>query len=195
MQDSISRILHSFEMSHIRRNRMLSVLLVLALLMGSGVFWMLRLTGVSMSGEAYCGLEEHEHSEECIERKLVCGFPEGEEHIHDESCYVAERTLICVEQEHTHAEGCYATEGLLCCYKEYEHLHDENCYDEAGNLVCPLEELPHVHSQECYIESEELICRLSEHTHNDNCYIDEPVLSCGVEEASAAKNRRAYSHG
>ena len=45
------------------------------------VFWSLKLTGIGIAGEAFCGKAEHVHSEEC-----ASPCPQ-EEHIHIESCY------------------------------------------------------------------------------------------------------------
>ena len=44
------------------------------------VFWSLKLTGIGIAGEAFCGKEEHIHNEEC-------GSCTKEEHIHIASCY------------------------------------------------------------------------------------------------------------
>ena len=44
------------------------------------VFWSLKLTGIGVAGEAFCGKAEHKHSEACVDCQL-------EEHIHDETCY------------------------------------------------------------------------------------------------------------
>ncbi len=44
------------------------------------VFWSLKLTGIGVAGEAFCGKEEHIHTEECV----GC---QKEEHIHTEDCY------------------------------------------------------------------------------------------------------------
>ena len=48
------------------------------------VFWGLKLTGIGVAGEAFCGKEEHTHTEQCMEPINACAL---EEHIHVESCY------------------------------------------------------------------------------------------------------------
>lgn len=58
-----------------------SIALCLSLLIILFVFWYLKLTGITMAGEAFCGNAEHIHSEECED---PC---ELQEHIHIESCY------------------------------------------------------------------------------------------------------------
>ena len=45
------------------------------------VFWNLKLTGITMAGEAFCGQAEHAHSEACGE---TCTLSE---HIHTAACY------------------------------------------------------------------------------------------------------------
>ena len=52
-----------------------------ALLVVLSVFWWLKLTGITIAGEAFCGNAEHVHSQQCAGQ---CGL---EEHIHDASCY------------------------------------------------------------------------------------------------------------
>ncbi len=60
-----------------------AVLPLLSLAVILGVFWWLKLTGITMAGEAFCGYDEHIHGDACGEQ-LDCGF---EEHIHIPSCY------------------------------------------------------------------------------------------------------------
>lgn len=57
---------------------LLSVLVVLA------VFWNLKLTGITLAGEAFCGNAEHVHEESCYAEETPCTL---EEHIHDATCY------------------------------------------------------------------------------------------------------------
>ena len=48
------------------------------------VFWNLKLTGIGIAGEAFCGKEEHAHTEQCMDPTNPCIL---EEHTHIESCY------------------------------------------------------------------------------------------------------------
>ena len=48
------------------------------------VFWSLKLTGIGIAGEAFCGKPEHIHSAQCENPDAPCSL---EEHIHDKSCY------------------------------------------------------------------------------------------------------------
>ena len=130
----------------------LSFLVVLA------VFWYLKLTGITMAGEAFCGIDEHEHGEECNVSLLICAQQENTGHTHTENCYTAEYTCGLEEnEEHTHTEEC-KTSSLTCTLEETEpHIHGESCY---GSIVmCQKGE--HIHTASCYsndkadIETEE----------------------------------------
>ena len=70
------------------------------------VFWSLKLTGIGIAGEAFCGMPEHIHSEECPTPALICQLPENEEHSHSESCY--DSTTGCQQEPHVHTESCYS---------------------------------------------------------------------------------------
>ena len=56
--------------------------LILSMLVVVSVFWSLKLTGITMAGEAFCGMDEHVHTEACYETEEVCAI---EEHIHTRS--------------------------------------------------------------------------------------------------------------
>ena len=85
--------------------RMSALLLVLSLFVTSGVAWTLRGVGTTLVNEAECGLEEHEHSEDCFEKQLICELEEGEEHQHSDACYAD--VPVCGMEEHIHAADCY----------------------------------------------------------------------------------------
>ncbi len=168
----------------------------------------LILPAITISANTHCGLEEHEHTDECYERQLVCGFDdegnavtpqEGEAaevaptteivtesvlvdagHIHDESCYNVETTLICenTEEDHEHTEACYEEVQTLVCGEEereavYEEREVEVPVEAPAETVAPAEaeaaaEADHVHTDECY--EKVLICGKEEHKHTDGCF-------------------------
>ena len=66
--------------SKTRRN-LRQIVAALSFLVILGVFWSLKLTGIGIAGEAFCGKQEHVHDEAC---QSGCAL---EEHIHLESCY------------------------------------------------------------------------------------------------------------
>ncbi|MCD7923055.1 MAG: CHAP domain-containing protein [Clostridiales bacterium] len=108
MKNIVSTYVEKFIADHRKTRRIASLLLGLALLVSAGVFWQLHSTGIALTNETYCGLEEHTHSEECYEEVLVCGLEEGEDHTHDASCY--EEQLVCGMEEHTHTMACMSDE-------------------------------------------------------------------------------------
>ncbi|MCD7804663.1 MAG: LPXTG cell wall anchor domain-containing protein [Oscillospiraceae bacterium] len=119
---------------HDRRQRLVlgSVLLILALTVAILVYWQLRLSGIAMTNETYCGYEEHPHTEDCYETTLICGLEEIEGHVHDETCYDEDGNLVCELEE---------TEG---------HIHSEECYETT--LICELPE--HTHTVDCLVDLE-----------------------------------------
>ena len=84
------------------KKHILAILPLLSLIVILGVFWWLKLTGITLAGEAFCGFDEHSHNEECVKLSLVC----EDDHDHTESCY--EITQICQLDEHIHNSSCYS---------------------------------------------------------------------------------------
>lgn len=66
------------------KKRLTGLLPLVSLLIVILVFWWLKLTGITLAGEAFCGISEHVHSDECSADADVCDIPE---HIHTASCY------------------------------------------------------------------------------------------------------------
>ncbi|MCD8148071.1 MAG: LPXTG cell wall anchor domain-containing protein [Clostridiales bacterium] len=127
MDKIVNAYVEKFKEKRRRQRRMIVTLAIPALFLALVICWQLHLTGVALTGETYCGLEEHRHTEECYETVLVCGQEESEGHTHDESCYDESGNLICGMEEtegHTHTEDCY--EQQLVCGLE-EHTHTKNC--------------------------------------------------------------------
>ena len=105
--DSFYEIIHK---NSVKRRRMVSLLLVLSVFVSSGVLWELRDTVITMVNEPFCGMEEHEHTDECYEYRLVCGLDEDSGHTHTDECY--EKVLVCGYEEHLHTMLCYTDEEL-----------------------------------------------------------------------------------
>ncbi len=170
-----------------RAQRYTAAFLAFATLVGCGVGWSLRQTGISATAEAFCGAEEHTHTQECYEKVLICGLEEGETlpteapHEHTDSCYEEKLVAACAQEEHTHTDGCYAMQRNLTCTAQ-EHSHTDACYTlTGGSLVCAAQE--HTHSDGCKDAEGNIVCGLSEHTHGDGCYSPvEKVLSCTLQE-------------
>jgi len=177
LQNLINTYLDKFKRERRMRRRLVCVLLLLALLVGTGVYWQLRLTGAALTNEVYCGKTEHVHDDSCYELVLVCGLEESEGtpgHTHTEECYETVTTLICGLEEgedHTHTEACYQTEQVVIC-------EQEECESETG----------HTHTDACY--EKQLVCGLEEHTHTIACMIDETadLETASVWEATLPSN-------
>ena len=159
------------------------IITILSLLVILGVFWSLKLTGITMAGEAFCGKEEHVHSEECLKGTLICQMEVIPAHSHDDTCL---KTLICQQEEgsgHVHTEGVCFEKKLICQNREEGHVHtEEACYEKQW--ICQLQEREaHAHTEECWQTGESVVCGLEEtqgHTHGDACY--EWLEYCPLEE-------------
>lgn len=125
MRDTINAFLNEISRDRAKRRRMGAVVTALSLAVVIGVLWQMKITGITMTGEALCGYAEHVHSETC-ELVLSCGQEETPGHSHGEGCYSEDQVLICEQEEvpgHSHSEECYA------CAVE-EHTHTVLCYSD-----------------------------------------------------------------
>ena len=175
-----------------RRKRWQKTVSILACLVVFCTVYALILPALTAEADTYCGKEEHTHTEDCYEDKLICGQEEGQgAHHHTDDCYREVEALVCQTPEsdgHQHTEACYTEEQVLTCTnKEEGHVHNEfdGCYTTEKNLTCGMEEGEgaHHHTAECYEKKKELICGQEEndgHRHTAECY--EKELICGKEE-------------
>lgn len=88
-----------------RRRQAMAVLAVFSVMVAVIVFWWLKLTGITVTGEAFCNNAEHIHGSSCYEYTLIC-TDESEEHVHTAECM--EESFICEISEHTHTSECYS---------------------------------------------------------------------------------------
>lgn len=84
MKDILGEKLRKLRKIKIRKSRMIAVLLVLSLIVSFDVFWWLRQPGLTLAGDADCGITEHTHDEHCHSEEPPCTLIE---HTHDISCY------------------------------------------------------------------------------------------------------------
>ena len=212
MRDILGESLKKLKWSRNQKKRLSAVLLVLSLVVSLDVFWVLRQPGLTLAGDATCGILEHTHSDECGTQVCICTLPE-EPHTHDEFCYEThfveaqeDFRLICekTEEPHTHDDSCYETivtesieESVLICENEDEsHTHEDSCYEtqttvgsEETVLVCDLSSEPHIHAENCFatesIEAHEeqvLICEIPEGTHTHNSSCYTREITCSYTE-------------
>ena len=175
-----------------RRKRWQKTVSILACLVVFCTVYALILPALTAEADTYCGKEEHTHTEDCYEEKLICGKEEGEgAHHHTDDCYREVEALVCQTPEsdgHQHTDACYTEEQVLTCTNTEEgHVHSEfeGCYTIEKKLTCGMEEGEgaHHHTAECYEKKKELICGQQEndgHRHTAECYKKE--LICGKEE-------------
>lgn len=191
MKNTVINFLEQVKQSRSRRHKAAAVLVCFSLVVVGGTAWALHINGESQTGETWCGYEEHQHSEACVEKVLICGY--------DMEGTTAAETEAPI---HTHDESCYEEQTVLTCELEESvgHTHSEECYDADGNLICGMEESEgHTHSEEsgCYTTEQVLVCGLEEgapettesatetsrenptHVHTDECY--EITYKCGFD--------------
>ncbi len=176
MKDGIKLYLSELKKNKTRRRKALGVFCVLAIMVAAGVFWRLRIIGITKTAEPTCAIPEHVHSEECILSKtLICGF---EEDTADEPSETdGKLTLVCNYLSHVHVPECFDMFGdIICGNADYIiHQHDILCFDETGTLICTLPEvLSHIHTEACYEDITSWSCGYQEgeaatiHTHTDD---------------------------
>lgn len=173
MRDILGESLKNLKRMRMQKNRLYTMLLVLSLIVSVNVFWLLRQPGLTLAGDAACGIPEHTHDEDCFTRVCICELSE-EAHIHTEACYT---TQLTEKQERT---------SLVCTRTEDPHVHEESCYTtklteatETLQLICKESTEPHSHSDSCYEvqypqaqEVSRLVCTETDelHDHTGSCY-------------------------
>ena len=182
MKDITTALIQLFRREHKAARRYMALLLALALFTSLFVNWQLHSVGIARTADYQCGEIEHQHTAECYEKVLVCGYEEGE----------PEDWNATKPDDSAFPDADYGveqSEADIAAYSaepepEYifvPHQHTDDCYQEVKTLTCYEEE--HVHTDDCFDpEDGSLICDLFEHTHDDSCYSVEYELVCGLEE-------------
>ena len=180
MRDIVKEYQEKFRRNHQRVRRYTALLLALALTTSLFVNWQLHSVGIAKTAEYLCGEVEHEHTDACYEKVLVCGYEEGEPEDWN-------ATMPDDSTSFDDAFGVDADDSGVAAYSaepEYifvPHEHTDDCYQEVQELTCWEEE--HTHTDDCFDpEDGSLICDLFEHTHDDSCYTTTYELVCGLEE-------------
>lgn len=91
MQDILGESLRKLRKIRVWKTRMIAILLVLSLVVSTNVFWCLRQPGLTLAGDADCGIVEHTHDEDCQSEDKTCDYAE---HIHDVFCYSDENADV-----------------------------------------------------------------------------------------------------
>lgn len=182
MKDITTALIQQFRREHKAARRYMALLLALALLTSLFVNWQLHSVGIAQTADYQCGEIEHQHTAECYEKVLVCGYEEGE----PEDWNATKPDDSAFPDEDYSVEQSEADIAAYSAEPEPEyifvpHQHTDDCYQEVKTLTCYEEE--HVHTDDCFDpEDGSLICDLFEHTHDDSCYSVEYELVCGLEE-------------
>ena len=180
MKDITTALMQQFRREHKAARRYMALLLALALLTSLFVNWQLHSVGIAQTADYQCGEIEHQHTAECYEKVLVCGYEEGE----PEDWNATKPDDSAFPDADYGVEQSDADIAAYSAEPEYifvPHQHTDDCYQEVKTLTCYQEE--HVHTDDCFDpEDGSLICDLFEHTHDDSCYSVEYELVCGLEE-------------
>ena len=159
-----------------RWRRAVIILTVLSLIVALVTIWNLRMTGVTIANSATCGYEEHQHTEECVEEKvLICEQDSSEEPLQP----------LC-EDVGTDTELPESIEEPM----EFTEEAVEEPTEPAEEPVTEQEEeekTVHVHTDDCYKIVEQ--CQLEEHVHQISCYSDPDadVETADIWEATLPK--------
>ena len=182
-----------------RRRNFRKMVTVLCCIVVFCTTYALILPAITMENTAFCGKQEHTHSEECrlwaAGQKLVCQLQEQAGHNHGDSCYAPAETVAAVI--HEHQDTCLSLGALIC---ETDHDHGADCYEST--VICGMEEgqpepaetaepvlvctepvaQAHTHGEACFEETEPqpvTVCEIAdaEHEHGNDCY----QTDCGLE--------------
>lgn len=114
MKESLSQQTANLKHKNNRHKRWKGIVSILACMVVFCTVYALILPALTAEGTPHCGKEEHTHTEDCYEKKLICGKEEGEgAHQHSDDCYREEQVLVCTTPEsdgHQHTDDCYTEE-------------------------------------------------------------------------------------
>lgn len=109
--ENVKKELHKHKKFRRDNKKLAFLFFVSAILVVVVVFWWLKLVGITITGDAFCGMTEHTHADNCYASQLVCDFAEQETttsdqpHLHTQTCY--QKDLVCTISEHTHTAECF----------------------------------------------------------------------------------------
>ena len=179
MKDIVREYQEKFRRSHKQLRRYTALLLALALTTTLFVNWQLHSVGIAKTADYQCGLEEHEHTDACYTKVLVCGYEEGEPEYDAAVPDTGFDSSFAVDADDSSISTYAAEQEPEFIFVPHEHTDD--CWQEVRTLTCWEEE--HTHTDDCFDpEDGSLICGLWEHTHDDSCYNIEYELVCGLDE-------------
>lgn len=104
-KDTLSESLKKIKLNKKRGLKVFIIILVLSVFVATDVLMALRETGITMAGNASCGMVEHSHDGGCYKYVLDCNDL-NKEHEHAEQCF--NKVLICTTKPHIHNVNCYS---------------------------------------------------------------------------------------
>ncbi|MBQ6862848.1 MAG: LPXTG cell wall anchor domain-containing protein [Clostridia bacterium] len=116
--------------------KLATAFLVTACIIAVIVFWWLKLIGITATADAFCGMKEHTHTDDCYAMSLVCGFDESESTpAAEQTDEITSQTTVTTDtqgetattESHTHTDACYKN-TLVCT--ETVHLHTKECFPD-----------------------------------------------------------------
>lgn len=182
-----------------KQRRLASVICVLSLVVSIATFWKLRIIGITMSNETYCGMVEHIHTEECIAEKiLICPIeenPHKDPWADEEPAPIYQPVIPVLSQDGMAIDTLGSFEGendnkygeqlgdSIAASAGNEAGSDESFYDnDIGDLTVE-DNLPIFSDSDDspdLSDSFNTADSLLTHIHTDECY--EYVYICGFEE-------------
>lgn len=158
--------------------KLATVFLISAFVVAIIVFWWLKLVGITVTGEAFCGVDEHTHSDECYVSEIICGYGETEasaqtlqESTSDEE--VSAQEEITTSEETATSEETTTTEETVNSEETTVNTEAETSQsksEESKMSSSQQASTEHIHSHQCYKKN--LSCSKAEHTHTQDCFPD-----------------------
>lgn len=139
-----------------------AVFLVSAIVVAIVVFWWLKLVGITVTGEAFCGLDEHTHNDDCYVSEVICGF-DGE----DTGTLPSEAATV---QEEAVTQETTVTDAPEDESEISSEAQESTASSEAVTEPETVTKEIHTHTDECYKKT--LICTKTEHAHTQDCFPD-----------------------
>ena len=133
MKDKMLNQATEYMKKHQRMKKWQKIMICLASVVVFCTTYALIIPAITMVNGPTCGIEEHQHNDEC---------------------YAVVEELQCELKEHTHEDACKDLDGNWICEfgENGEHKHESECYTTVkGDMTCKQEEHTH-HDRLCYID-------------------------------------------
>ncbi|MCM1025243.1 MAG: fibro-slime domain-containing protein [Roseburia sp.] len=190
MDSSIIKRSSEFLKEKNKHMRWRAAVTALALVVIVATAYILSKPAQTLAKNTFCGMEEHEHTEECYRLVYVCG--EGEILSAGQDALAESGELSAAEGNASAESGnASAAEGNASAESGNASAAEEGVSAESGKASAPAPEAQsaeiHHHDETCYAEEKQLVCGREEgegHVHTDECKAaaGSRELTCGLEE-------------